>query len=214
MKVQWYGQSCFLIEGQGIRLVTDPPSGELGYALPAVAVDLVCVSHDHYDHNNIQALRGAPLVLKTPGVHEFEGLRMEGISSFHDDTGGSQRGRNLIFVWEMDGVRTAHLGDLGSFHDAALQSLGRVDLLLIPVGGVYTIDAAGAKQVVAQLRPRIVIPMHFKTPVLSIKLAGVEEFLGLFQPGQVQRKRVLEIEAAGLPDNQEIVVLDYRASAI
>ncbi|MGD0152790.1 MAG: MBL fold metallo-hydrolase [Thermacetogeniaceae bacterium] len=214
MKVQWYGQACFLFEGQGVRLVTDPPAGVMGYQLPEEEVDLATVSHDHSDHNNVNALHGAPAVINTPGVHEVKGLRVESYSAFHDNMGGAQRGPNLLFVWEMDGVRVCHLGDLGHLLDAkSLQDLGRIDLLLAPVGGVFTIDADRAKQVVDQIGPRIVIPMHYKTPVLQLPLATVDPFLRLFQSGQVRQEQCLAVEGATLPPSQEVVVLAYRVPA-
>jgi L-ascorbate metabolism protein UlaG (beta-lactamase superfamily) len=225
MKVNWYGHACFLFEGQGIRLVTDPPAREVGYQLPESEVDLVTVSHGHHDHDNVNALRGVPAVINTPGVHDVKGLRVEGFPTFHDDARGAQRGPNLVFAWEMDGVRVCHLGDLGHVLDAkTLQGLGRIDLLLIPVGGIFTVDADGAKQVVDQINPRLVIPMHYKTPVLSFKLGGVDDFVRLFQPGQVRRRArsadapagaaapagaVLQVEGANLPSALEVVVLDY-----
>ncbi len=224
MKLTWYGHACFLLESREVRLVTDPPAREVGYQLPELEVDLVTVSHGHHDHDNVNALRGAPAVINTPGVHDVKGLRVEGFSTFHDDARGAQRGSNLVFAWEMDGVRVCHLGDLGHVLDAkTLQELGRIDLLLIPVGGVFTVDAGGAKQVVDQISPRLVIPMHYKTPVLSFKLGGVDDFVRLFQPGQVRRPgadavagaatapagAVLQVEGASLPSALEVVVLDY-----
>ncbi len=227
MKVNWYGQACFLFEGAGVRLVTDPPAREVGYLLPELEVDVATVSHGHHDHNNVDALRGAPAVINTPGVHEVKGLRIEGFPTFHDDARGAKRGPNLVFAWEMDGVRVCHLGDLGHLLDAkTLQGLGRIDLLLIPVGGVFTVDAGGAKQVVDQIKPRLVIPMHYKTPALSFNLGDVADFVRLFQPGQVrQRARSaddfasaaasagasLQVEGASLPSSLEVVVLDYFA---
>ena len=215
MKVHWYGQACFLFEGQGVRLVTDPPVGDVGYTLPESEVDLATVSHDHFDHNNVNALRGAPAVINTPGVHDVKGLRVEGFPTFHDETGGTQRGKNLLFAWEMDGVRVCHLGDLGHVLDAkTLQGLGRIDLLLAPVGGFYTIDAGGAKQVVDQINPRLVIPMHYKTPALSpsLPIAAADDFLKYYPPGQVRREQMLQVEGANLPSSLEIVVLDYVKS--
>jgi L-ascorbate metabolism protein UlaG (beta-lactamase superfamily) len=192
----------------------------MGYLLPESEVDLVTVSHSHYDHNNVAALRGTPVVIDTPGVHDVKGLKIEGLPTFHDDAGGTQRGTNLLFAWEMDGVRVCHLGDLGHLLDTrTLQGLGQIDLLLLPVGGVYTLDAERAKQVVDQINPRLVIPMHYKTPVLKLPLAGVDDFLRYFTPGQVRRRvpaecppgtgAVLQVDGANLPSGLEVVVLDY-----
>jgi L-ascorbate metabolism protein UlaG (beta-lactamase superfamily) len=187
----------------------------MGYMLPESEVDLVTVSHGHYDHNNVDALRGAPAVIDTPGVHEVKGLKIEGIPTFHDDAGGAQRGTNLLFAWEMDGVRVCHLGDLGHLLDTrTLQGLGQIDLLLLPVGGVYTLDADRAKQVVDQINPLLVIPMHYKTPALKLPLAGVDDFIRYFTPEQVRRRApgagaVLQVDGANLPSTLEVVVLDY-----
>jgi L-ascorbate metabolism protein UlaG (beta-lactamase superfamily) len=221
MKVSWYGHACFLFEGQGVRLVTDPPGGEIGYLLPEVEVDLVTVSHGHSDHNNVNALRGTPAVISTPGVHDVKGLKIQGFPTFHDDAGGARRGGNLLFTWEMDGVRVCHLGDLGHLLDeSAAGDLGRIDLLLVPVGGFFTIDAAEARQIVDQIGPRIVIPMHYKTKVFSSRLTGVDDFTRRFQPEQVRHARVpsgrehqaaesLQVEGANLPPSLEVVVMDY-----
>jgi L-ascorbate metabolism protein UlaG (beta-lactamase superfamily) len=209
LKASWFGQSCFLCEGQGIRLVTDPPAAEVGYQLPQMAIDVATVSHGHFDHNNVKALRGAPAVINTPGVHEVKGLRVEGLSTFHDNVSGAQRGPNVVFVWEMDGVRVCHLGDLGHLLDGeTLQDLGRIDLLLIPVGGIYTVDAVTARQVVDQIQPRVVVPMHYQTPALSIKLGGVDDFVRLFPLAQVRRDHELQVEQPGMPGLPEVVVLD------
>lgn len=211
MKVCWYGHACFLFEGQGVCLVTDPPGGEIGYLLPEAEVDLVTVSHGHSDHNNVNALRGAPAVISTPGVHDVKGLKIQGFPTFHDNDGGARRGNNLLFTWEMDGVRVCHLGDLGHVLEAGtVRDMGRIDLLLAPVGGFFTVDAAGAKQIVDQIGPRIVIPMHYKTPVFSSRLSSADDFVRRFRPGQARRVReALQVEGASLPSSLEVVVMDY-----
>lgn len=182
MFICWLGHACFYCQGEGVSLLTDPFDEEVGYPLPKKEVDVVTVSHDHYDHNAVNFLPGEPVVIKEAGKHPFRSLEFNGISVFHDEVKGARRGKNIIFTWEMDGVRLCHLGDLGHLLDeAALHSIGRVDILMVPVGGVYTVDARGAREVVAQLRPRLVIPMHYRTPHLSFDLEPLENFTHHFE---------------------------------
>lgn len=208
MDLRWYGHACFLCEGEKVRLLTDPFDQDVGYSLPRAEVDLVTVSHDHHDHNAVQDLPGWPLLIKEPGVHDAKGLKIEGFSVFHDGARGAERGRNLIFVWEMDRVRLCHLGDLGHvLEPATVQAIGRVDLLMIPVGGIYTIDADCARQVVEQLQPRLVVPMHYKTPALTFKLDPVDKFTRFFN--KVRRAKTLHVEPQNLPAEPEVAILDY-----
>ncbi len=208
MRIRWFGHACFVCEGSGVRLLTDPFSKEVGYAPPREKVDLVTVSHDHYDHNAVEGLPGRPAVIREPGRHRVRGLQVEGFSVFHDEVKGAKRGRNLIFVWEMDGIRLCHLGDLGHvLEPATVRELGKIDLLMVPVGGVYTIDAAGARKVVEQLAPRVVIPMHYRTPALTFELGPVEDFTRFFD--RVRREKEFAGDGGSLPGEQEVVVLDY-----
>ncbi len=210
MEVRWLGHACFLCEGNGVRLLTDPFGKEVGYPLPREVVDVVTVSHDHYDHNAVQVLPGRPRVIREPGVHEVEGLRIEGFSVYHDEVRGAKRGRNIIYAWEMDGIRFCHLGDLGHLLEpATVEAIGKIDLLMIPVGGVYTIDARGAFRVVEQLNPRLVLPMHYKTPPLKLDLAPVEDFTRYFD--RVRREKVLRVGPGGLPEEREVILLDHPA---
>jgi len=207
--IRWLGHACFYCQGDGISLLTDPFDEEVGYPLPDKEVDVVTVSHDHYDHNAVSLLPGKPEVVKEAGTHRFRSLEIKGVSVFHDEVQGAKRGKNIIFTWVMEGVRLCHLGDLGHLLDeAALNSIGTVDILMVPVGGVYTIDAREAQEVVAQLRPRLVIPMHFKTPHLSFDLGQVEDFTKYYE--RVRQGESWEGTAADLPDEQEILVLDYQ----
>ncbi|MBR4442893.1 MAG: MBL fold metallo-hydrolase [Clostridia bacterium] len=178
MKISWIGHASFRIDlSDGRSLVTDPFDPAVGYALPARRADIVTMSHEHHDHNYIGAL--APeTVIREPGVYVLDGVRVEGIPSFHDDAGGKKRGRNVIFVIEADGARVAHLGDLGhDLTDADIARLGALDVLMIPVGGVFTIDAAQAAALAKRIGARVTVPMHFSTDRLSFRLGGVDAFL-------------------------------------
>jgi L-ascorbate metabolism protein UlaG (beta-lactamase superfamily) len=166
VRIKWFGQSSFLITADsGVRVITDPyvTWGPFKYAPVGEAADVVTVSHDHLDHNHLESILGAPVVLREPGEWEIRGVKFSGIPSFHDGHGGAERGENTIFRIVTDTVVTVHLGDLGHIPDAALvKAIGPVDVLLIPVGGHYTIDSAMASAVCEILAPRIIVPMHFR----------------------------------------------------
>jgi len=182
MTITWLGHSCFKIEekinGENVSLITDPFSKEIGLKAPNVEADIVSVSHNHDDHNNVSSLRGTPFVIDCAGEFDVKGIIVEGIRSFHDDKNGSERGDNIIFRFDVEGISLAHLGDLGNILDSKqLEKLGGVDILFIPVGGKYTLDAKKAVEVISQIEPRIVIPMHYKTEDLKIDIDGVDKFV-------------------------------------
>lgn len=202
------GHACFCCQGDGVSLLTDPFNEKVGYPLPREEVDVVTVSHEHYDHNAVSLLPGEPEVIKGAGNHRCRSLEIKGIQVFHDEVQGAKRGKNIIFVWEMDGVCLCHLGDLGHLLDEeALNSIGEVDILMVPVGGVYTVDARAARKVVAQLKPRLVIPMHYKTPHLSFYLDPPNDFTRYFE--RVRRGELWQGTAEDLPEEQELLILDY-----
>ncbi|MGI6404959.1 MAG: MBL fold metallo-hydrolase [Syntrophaceticus sp.] len=209
MIIHWLGHACFHCQGEGVSLLTDPFDEEVGYPLPQVEADVVTVSHDHHDHNAVSLLPGEPEVVREAGEHHFQSLEIKGFQVFHDEVRGAKRGENLIFVWEMDGLRLCHLGDLGHLLDeGTVKSIGKIDILMVPVGGIFTIDGREARDVVAQLQPRLVIPMHYKTPALSFELDVVEKFTLYFD--RVQRDKSWQGTTADLPDEQELLVLDYH----
>lgn len=209
MRIRWFGHASFLIESKGLRIVTDPFDRSVGYPIPKVETDVVLVSHAHFDHNAVELVGGKPRVIDKEGESMVGDLVFTGIPSFHDDTQGSQRGKNVIFAFELDGVRLCHLGDLGHrLSQAQLNSIGPVDILFIPVGGNFTIDGDQATGVVEQLNPRLVIPMHFKTPLCSIPIDGADKFLAGKE--LVRRAKTLDITKEKLPTKTEIVVLDYE----
>ncbi|MBZ9578041.1 MBL fold metallo-hydrolase [Patescibacteria group bacterium] len=185
MNITWYGQSCFQISSaQGknnhVSIIIDPFGGDIGLKLPRkLEADVVLVSHDHFDHNNIKAVSGQPLVIKGPGEYEIKGVFVQGISGFHDNSQGAKRGNVTIYTIETEGMRMCHLGDLGQkeLSSDQLDKIGEVDILMIPVGGIYTIDAGEAIKVMAQIEPKITIPMHYQIPKLKIKLEGIGKFL-------------------------------------
>lgn len=182
------GHSCFLLEeSTGTRVITDPYSSDIGITLPPVSADVVTVSHSHYDHNNVKAVLGHPMVIDKPGMHDVKGVQIFGLNTYHDEHNGAKRGSNVIFNIRMDGVNVCHLGDIGHGPSPMMiEAIGPVDILLIPVGGTYTIDAEVAKEYVDRLMPSVVIPMHFKTDDVNIDIEGVDTFLDYFDKDDIE----------------------------
>ena len=181
MKIKLLGHASFLITSDtGTRIITDPyaTGNGLSYGEITESADVVTVSHDHFDHNNVAAVRGEPKIVKEIGISRVKGIEFKGIASYHDETGGHQRGNNIMFCFEIDGIRVCHLGDLGHLlNNKQISEIGAVDILLIPVGGYYTIDAKVATQVCSQLKPKVIIPMHFQTDKCTFPITGVDDFL-------------------------------------
>ena len=209
MKIKWLGHAAFLITSDtGVRIITDPyvTGGGLSYGEIKEPADIVTVSHDHGDHNNVAAVQGNPEVVR--GTAKVKGIEFKGIPTYHDEAKGEQRGKNTILCFEVDGIRICHLGDIGhQLSDTQVAELGRIDILLIPVGGFYTIDAEVASQVCNTLAPKVVIPMHFKNDKCAFPIAGVDEFLR--GRGGVSRLDTSEAEFSQgeLPTTTQIIVL-------
>jgi len=209
MKIKWLGHSSFLITSDtGLKIITDPyeVGGDLSYGQIKESADIVIVSHDHADHNNVAAVQGNPKVVR--GTLEVKGIRFKAIPTYHDEAGGGQRGRNTIFCFEVDGIRLCHLGDLGHrLSDSQAAELGKIDILLIPVGGFFTIDARAATEVCNRLKPKVVIPMHYKTARCAYPITGVEEFLrGKKEVNRLDSSQV-ELKPGQLPATTKIIVL-------
>jgi L-ascorbate metabolism protein UlaG (beta-lactamase superfamily) len=211
MKIKYLGHSAFAItSNSGVKIITDPyaNSPTLTYGQISESADIVTVSHHHYDHSNAAAVGGNPEVVSRAGRSVVKGIEIKGIASAHDDSGGKVRGGNIIFCFEVDGVAVCHLGDLGHrLDERQLAEIGRVDVLLIPVGGNYTIDAKVATEVCDQLKPRVVIPMHYKTEKGIPGVSGVEGFLSgkanVSRPDSSQA----EFRPGELPATTQIIVL-------
>lgn len=181
MNIKWLGHACFLITAKdGLRIITDPYAvgGGIKYAPVTQAADIVTVSHEHGDHSNASAVQGRPEIIKDSGDSLVRGIAFRGIATYHDASQGQERGPNTVFCFEVDGMRVCHLGDLGHPLDPGqVKEIGAVDILFVPVGGFYTIDANVAAQTVAQLKPRTAIPMHFRTARCDYPIADAEDFL-------------------------------------
>lgn len=212
MKIRYLGHSCFMLtESTGTTIVTDP-YGAIGYKMPPVRADAVTISHSHYDHNNLHAVKGSPAVFNEEGTYEIGGVDITAIKSYHDDKNGARRGENLIFKFRMDGLEICHLGDLGEeCSSALLETILPVHVLLIPVGGKYTIDAEQAKEYVDRIMPAIVIPMHYKTKGLLLDIDKVDEFTDRFESEEVEELEGSEIELFRddiSEDSTKIIVLE------
>jgi len=211
VKIKYLGHAAFAItSNNGVKIITDPytPAPDLTYGEINESADIVTVSHGHHDHNNVAAVKGNPEVVSRVGKSEIKGIEVRGVASYHDDTGGRRAGNNLIFCFEVDGVTVCHLGDLGHrLDDRQLKEMGRVDVLLIPVGGNYTIDAKVATEVCSQLKPRVIIPMHYKTAKGLPGISGVDGFLSgkanVSRPDSSQA----EFKPGELPATGQIIVL-------
>jgi L-ascorbate metabolism protein UlaG (beta-lactamase superfamily) len=206
--ITWLGLSCFRIRGSQAVIITDPFPPGLGYTLGKQTADIVTVSHPHPSHSYDQGINSEHRLVRGPGEYEISGVLILGISTYHDSVKGQSRGKNTIYLMEIDGVNVLHLGDLGHvLSDEQVEEIGNVDVLLLPVGGVSTINAAMAAEVMRKLEPRVVIPMHYKTDKSSRDLEPVENFLKEMGQTQVEPRPKLNVSRTNLPLTTEVVVL-------
>lgn len=215
MDITFLGHSSFRLKGKTASLVTDPfDSKVVGFSFPKVSADIVTISHNHDDHNKAELVKDVKKVISGPGEYEINGISIIGIATFHDDKKGAKRGKNTIYVIEIDGQRIVHLGDLGhKLSEKFIEKIGSVDVLIIPVGGEYTIDATQATELVRAIEPRITIPMHFKVPKLNSetfsKISSVELFLtqiGL----PVEKTNKLNVSTGSIEEEQKVVLLENK----
>ena len=210
MDINWLGHSCFRIKGRQASIVTDPYPPDLGYSLGKPTADIVTVSHQHPSHNYHQGVGGEPRLITGPGEYEIAGVLIIGIATFHDAEGGQKRGKNTIYLMDVDGVAICHLGDLGHVLTAEqVEEIDDVDVLLLPVGGVSTIDASMAAEVIRQLEPKAVVPMHYKTPVLNREFGPVEKFLKEMGIERLDSQPKLSLTPSSLPASTQVFLLDY-----
>lgn len=215
-KITWAGQACFQLsfsnsKDHSANVVIDPFEEKIGLKMPNFEADVLLVSHGHEDHNNTKGVKGSPFIIEGPGEYEVKGVFVQGIESFHDDVQGKERGKNTIYLFEAEDMRFCHLGDLGQkeLTDDQLEKIGLVDVLMIPVGGEYTIGSAEASKIVGQIEPKIVIPMHYALPKLTIELDGVEQFLKAMGKNTADPLDKLTVKVATLPKEgaMEVMVL-------
>lgn len=209
MEITWYGRACFRLKGRDATVITDPCPPATGFVAGKHEVDLLTLSHAHADHAYTRSIT-AGMTLTRPGEYEYHDLLVTGVKTWHDGSEGSERGENIVFAVEVDGVHICHLGDLGHLlTDEQLSELGPIDVLLVPAGGNFTISPAEAAAVVAQIEPKIVIPMHFAAEGASADLLGPETFLHELATEPIRQPKAL-VTATSLPDETQVVLLEAR----
>jgi len=208
LQIRWHGHACFEITNK-VVIVTDPHDGKsIGIPVPSVTGDIILVSHDHYDHNSVKTVeKDDSAVVRDVGRRKVEEVTIEGIPSYHDEVQGGKRGSNIIFKFTVDDITFCHLGDLGHEPDEELiAKIGEVDVLFIPVGGTFTIDADGAWRTFQKINPKIVVPMHYKIPGLSLPISDIDPFLAKSRFKVLHVGNEIDIEKEELPDEKEIWV--------
>lgn len=214
MLITYNGHSEFLLQtADGQRILIDPYDPQAGYPMKRQQADLVCISHHHFDHNHLDKVDGSPAVVDTEGRHHpLPGVTVTGFPAFHDDERGAKRGSILCLMIEAEGLKVLHLGDLGAMPDEELaKNLFMPDVLLIPVGGFYTIDAKQAGELIQRLQPRVVIPMHFRNDKGGFaNISTLNPFLEAMQPAQPSYQPVLRVTRGDLSEQPRLVVLDIQ----
>lgn len=210
MKIKYLAHAAFLITSAGgVKIVADPyevEPGLLDYAEIAESADIVTASHQHTDHNCVRVIKGNPKVVVKS--EEVKGIKIKAVPAAHDESGGSKRGQNTIFCFDVDGINVCHCGDLGhTLTDAQINAVGKVDVLMIPVGGTFTVDAKGAAKVAEQLKPKVILPIHYKTDRTALPLAGVDDFLKGKNDVVRSNDSELELTAATLPAATKFILL-------
>ena len=211
MLIQWYGQACFRIQSGDLVIAVDPFAKEIGLTPPRFRANLTLITHSHQDHANFEAIGGEPFLIKSPGEYEIQGIYINGIETFHDTSQGKERGVNTMYKIETEDIKLLHMGDFGEgiVRDDTLDQIGDVDVLMIPVGGTYTIDATSAAKVIKQIEPRFVIPMHYKIPGLKAPLDDVQKFLKEMgvKDADAQEKFTVKKKDIGEDEKTEVIVL-------
>lgn len=210
MDIIWYGQACFKLKGKLASVVIDPYDPEfVGLKPPKdLSADITLATHDHKDHNYFNLISAGTLKIQGPGEYEAKGVTVLGVGVYHDQQKGAERGRNTVYNVGIDGLNVVHLGDIGhTLTEDLVQEIGNTDILLIPVGSVYTIDAELASQIVSQLEPKIIIPMHYYLEGLKFELEGVDKFLKEMGAESVEPVNKFSITKDKLPEEPQVVLL-------
>ncbi len=214
IKIKWAGHSCFVLTAEnGTKIVIDPYHNMLGYKLPKIDAHIVTTSHNHGDHNNIGAIKGDFVHIKDPGVFSQEGICIKGVQTFHDSVSGRKRGKNIVYNFTIDGLNVCHCGDLGHLlSPEQINEIGKVDILLLPIGGRAVLDASAAAEVMNQLNPAVVIPMHYRTKALGILgfiFGTVDSFINVSKKDAKNYKE-LNVNLLNIKDLPGIAVLQYN----
>lgn len=213
MEITWLGHASFLIKSSnGTKILTDPYDNSIGYKTFKDSANIISISHKHFDHSYTHEIKGKKNIIDKVGVFNVCNVLIRGIPSYHDNLNGVKRGNNIIFVFTIDGYNICHLGDLGhKLSKDTIEQIGDIDILLIPVGGHYTINGKEASFVAKSIAPSIIIPMHFKTPSLSFPLDGVENFITNMKNGEKIHSDTLIIDKK-IQDKNMVEILDPKNS--
>ncbi|MEK7648289.1 MAG: MBL fold metallo-hydrolase [Patescibacteria group bacterium] len=215
MIITWLGQACFEIQSGNTTIIIDPYDEKIGFKLPVCNPDILLITHAHYDHSNVKAFPATATVIDKPGEYTSGNISVRGIQAFHDNVQGAQRGLNTIYRIELEGVSLVHMGDFGeeNIRPETLEAIGNVDILMIPVGGTYTIDGAQAAVIAKKIAAPITIPMHYFIPGLNIQLADASSFLEhMGVPGSTPHDELKITQEDFKKDSQEVIVLSRASS--
>jgi L-ascorbate metabolism protein UlaG (beta-lactamase superfamily) len=206
LQIRWHGHACFEIKND-VTLVTDPHDGKsIGIPAPIVAGDIILVTHDHYDHNSVKTVEKDGSKVVTDGrKRNISDIEIRGVESFHDEVEGAKRGNNIMYKFIMEGIKFCHLGDLGhELDEESVQKIGDVDILFVPIGGTFTVADKQAWKVINMIKPKIIVPMHYKIGGLSLPIAGIDPFLGQTNYKVIHVGNEIDIEKEDLPVEPEI----------
>lgn len=211
MEISWLGHSCFQLRGKNVTLITDPFSPQLGHSLGKISAPIVTISHNHPGHNNVGGVDGEPRIVRGPGEYEISDVLITGVASYHDNKHGQELGRNTIYIIHMDDLVICHLGDLGHvLQEEQLEEVADADMLLVPIGGQHTINAAQAAEVISQVEPHIVIPMHYSPPTGDAP-NPLDKFCREMGIEAINPQPKLSITRSALPAETQVVILSIRS---
>jgi len=211
MEISWLGHSCFQLRGKNVTLITDPFSPQLGHSLGKISAPIVTISHDHPGHNYAGGVDGEPRIVRGPGEYEISDVLITGVASYHDNKHGQELGRNTIYIIHMDDLVICHLGDLGHvLQEEQLEEVADADMLLVPIGGQHTINAAQAAEVISQVEPHIVIPMHYSPPTGDAP-NPLDKFCREMGIEAINPQPKLSITRSTLPAETQVVILSIRS---
>ena len=211
MEISWLGHSCFQLRGKNVTLITDPFSPQLGHSLGKISAPIVTISHNHPGHNYASGVDGGPRIVRGPGEYEISDVLITGVASYHDNKHGQELGRNTIYIIHMDDLVICHLGDLGHIlQEEQLEEVADADMLLVPIGGQHTINATQAAEVISQVEPHIVIPMHFSPPIDNAP-NPLDKFCREMGIEAINPQPKLSITRSALPAETQVVILSIRS---
>jgi L-ascorbate metabolism protein UlaG (beta-lactamase superfamily) len=216
MNIIWHGQSFFEIntkdtKNEELKIAIDPFDKSIGLKLPKVEAQILLITHNHLDHSNKKAINGSPFLIETPGEYETKGVYIKGVQGFHDDSQGKEKGKVVFYIIEVENIRICHLSDIGQkeLTSEQIEQIGNIDILMIPVGGVYTLDAKQAANIISQIEPKIVIPMHYQVPNLNLKLDSLDQFLKEIGSPNAEPQKKFKIKVSDIPkETMQTVVFE------